>query len=120
LLADGDIVVCECRGEVEIIRQSDGRIPWARGLDNDEPGIDVMTREQLTSVYLIRESDNSERMLRRQWDWMFEEKLFSWCRDSTLWPRKRTYKVFREWFDVRLVDLVFDLADAPIVLEDLG
>ena len=91
---------------------------WARGLDNDEPGIDVMTREQLTSVYLIRESDNSERMLRRQWDWMFEEKLFSWCRDSTLWPRKRTYKVFREWFDVRLVDLVFDLADAPIVLED--
>ena len=93
-------------------------LDWAGGLDSDEPGIAGFSREQLTSVYLIRETDNPERVLRRQWEWMFEEKLFSWCRDRTKWPRRRTYKVFREWFDVRLVDMVYDLADAPIIIDD--
>ena len=35
------------------------------------------------------------------------------------WPRKRTYAMFLAWFDVRIVDLVFDLADAPLSQEEL-
>jgi hypothetical protein len=31
------------------------------------------------------------------------------------WPQKRTYKTFRECFHIRLVYLVLDLEDAPIV-----
>ena len=78
-------------------------------MDGDDPSIDGMSHEDLTSVYLVAQEEDAERVLRRQWDWIFEEKLYSWHRDRHAWPRKRTYKVFREWFDVRLVHLVFDL-----------
>ena len=91
---------------------------WARALDDDEPTIDSLSSQALTSVYLIDEDDDAERSLRRNWDWIFEEKLFAWHRDRQDWPRKRTYRIFREWFDVRLVGLVFDLSDEPLVHEE--
>jgi len=91
---------------------------WARALDGDDPSIDSLSSEDLTSVYLIDQDDNGERSLRRNWDWIFEEKLNSWHCDQQAWPRKRTFKVFREWFEVRLVDLVFDLSDEPLVHEE--
>ena len=93
-------------------------LAWARALDDDEPTIDSLSREQLTSVYLIEELDDDEtgeRALRRHWPWIFEEKLMAWCRASKDWPRKRTYKMFRQWLDVRLIDLLYDLSDDPLL-----
>jgi hypothetical protein len=87
---------------------------WARDLDGNDPTIDGMSREHLTSVYLIEEDPDSEEPLRRHWDWIFAENLHSWCRDSSSWPQGRTYTLFKEWFDVRVVDMVFDLDDAPL------
>ena len=91
---------------------------WDRALDDDGPSIDSMSRESMTSVYLIDEAENAEKSLRRNWSWIFEEKLFSWHRDREGWPKKRTYKCFRDWFEVRLIDLVFDLSESPLLQED--
>lgn len=66
----------------------------------------------------VDENEDGERSLRRKWEWILEEKLHSWHRDSQAWPQKRTYRLFREWFDVRLVSLVFDLADEPLFHEE--
>ncbi len=44
--------------------------------------------------------------------------MYSWHRDRQAWPRKRTYRIFREWFDVRLIELVFDLSGEPLVHEE--
>ena len=44
---------------------------------------------------------------------IFEEKLRAWHRLPADWPQKRTYKMFRQWFHVRLVDLVLDLEEGP-------
>ncbi len=92
-------------------------LSWADSLDDHGPRIESLSREQRTSVYLI-EDDDGERALRRHWAWIFEEKLHAWHRDPRAWPRRRTYRMFREWFDVRLVHLVFDLADAPVLHEE--
>ena len=94
-------------------------LAWARALDGDEPTIDVMSRESLTSVYLIEEHADSDDSLEPHWDWIFVENLHSWCRDPRSWPQDRTYAMFKEWFDVRIVDTVFDLADGPVTHEDL-
>ena len=91
---------------------------WARALDDDEPSIDSMSRESITSVYLIDEAENAEKSLRQNWEWIFEEKLISWHRDREAWPDKRTYTSFRDWFEVRLIDLVFDLSESPLLQED--
>jgi len=82
-----------------VVEPTEPYFTWARSLDDDEPTIDSLSREQLTSVYLIDELDGDEtgeRVLRRYWPWIFEEKLMSWHRVSKDWPRKRTYKVFRQ------------------------
>ena len=92
---------------------------WARALDDEEPSIDSMWREKMTSVYLIDEEEDAEDSLRRNWDWIFEEKLFSWHRDREAWPQERTYRSFREWFEVRLVGVVFDLSEYPLLQQDL-
>ena len=101
-----------------VVEPKEPYFAWARALDGDDPMIDSLSPEALTSVYLIEEADKAEGSLRRHWDWIFEEKLYSWHRDRRAWPRKRTYRIFREWFDVRLVELVFDLSGEPLVHEE--
>lgn len=102
-----------------VVEPREPYLAWARALDGENPTIDTLSREARTSVYLIDEDDDAERSLRRHWEWIFEEQLHSWHRDPRDWPRKRTYKLFRQWFDVRLVGLVFDLGDGPLLQEDL-
>ncbi len=101
-----------------VVEPKEPYLAWARALDDGGPSMDSLSAEDLTSVYLIDQEENAEKSLRRNWDWIFEEKLFSWHRDRQGWPRKRTLRIFREWFDVRLIDLVYDLSDDPLVQEE--
>lgn len=95
-------------------------LAWARVLDGEDPTIDTMSREDLTSAYLIEEdAESKEETLSRHWDWIFAENLNSWHRDPSLWPQDRTYSMFMEWFDVRIVGIVYDLADGPLTHEDI-
>lgn len=87
---------------------------WARSLDGDEPTIDIMAGEELTTAYLIDENDTPEQ----HWEWMFEEQLISWSRLPEEWPRERTYRLFQEWFEVQSVDLVYDLGMGSLRHED--
>jgi hypothetical protein len=49
---------------------------------------------------------------------MFDEQLHSWHMDQRPWPRNRTLEMFLEWFDVRVVELVYDLGDVTLDHED--
>ncbi len=35
--------------------------------------------------------------------------LAGWVTDEALWPRDRTFEMFREWFEVQLSSIVQDL-----------
>ena len=37
---------------------------------------------------------------------------------ESLLPQNRTLKMFREWFDVHIYSMVWDLADEPLLVED--
>jgi len=102
-----------------IVTPREPYLSWARNLDEAEgPQIDDMPVEVLTSVYLLEEVEDADCVLRRHWALIFDEILSSWCDDQKLWPRKRTFEMFQEWFETRIVDLVFDLADKPLVHDD--
>ena len=60
---------------------------WARSLDDDEPTIDIMAEEELTTAYLIEENDAPEQSLEQYWKSIFEEQLNSWSRLPEEWPR---------------------------------
>ena len=70
------------------------------------------------TVYLISDEDGDstdavERWIKRNYKVLFEVELEGWYTDEALWPKKRTLKLFRDWFDVEchtvLLDTVGDL-----------
>jgi len=101
-----------------VVEPNEPYYAWARQLDEGEPSIDDMVPEDLCSVYLIEWAEAPEPVLRHRFDYIFEEKLNAWHRVPADWPQRRTYKMFRQWFHVRLVDQVLDLEVGPIVQDD--
>ena len=69
------------------------------------------------NIYLLEEKDTNEEIesyLRKNFDKIFMAELRLWYEDEKLWPAKRDYKMFREWFDVAYHSTVYDLEDFPV------
>lgn len=59
--------------------------------------------------------DEEMEILRWCYSSIFEQELFSWYTDESLWPRNRDFETFLEWFDIEFHSLVFDLTpDVPL------
>ena len=43
-----------------------------------------------------------------------EEMLLGSVNDPSLWPKDLTFRDFKKWFDVQLVEMVFDAGKEPI------
>jgi hypothetical protein len=52
------------------------------------------------------------------WSWIFKQALFEICTDERTWPKKRTWKMFTEWFDLKFSTVVLDLVNGPISREE--
>ena len=68
-------------------------------------------------VYLLPDYETTEQMERwvsRNFDWLFCEQLNSWYSDEYVWIQNRTFKMFKEWFDYSLHTMVWDSQDGPI------
>jgi hypothetical protein len=68
-------------------------------------------------VYLIpdfEEKGQVERWLGKYFDEIFSEQLFGWYTDESCWPNNRTLGMFREWFDVSIHTMVWDMVDGVI------
>ena len=50
---------------------------------------------------------------------LFEAELEGWYTDETLWPQKRTLKLFHQWFEVECHTVIEDTVGTPIVDEDI-
>lgn len=72
------------------------------------------------SIYLIHEDYEEtgvDKWLKKNFDTIFTEELFSWITDPDLWPKKRTYKMFTEFFEVAEQSMVYDLEKLPLFKE---
>lgn len=69
------------------------------------------------NIYLIREMDNIEAVLKwikRNFNKIFINELNDWHTDEEKWPKKRTYKMFTDWFEVEIFSMVLDLEEYPV------
>ena len=84
----------------------------------NETGGDSFETEALEhTVYLIEEKGSdaeTEAWLKKNFDRVFTKELEAWYADEDAWPKKRTYQMFREWFDVSFQSMVYDLEDFPV------
>lgn len=89
-------------------------IDWTQKL-----GDNTLFRPQIEddNVYLLEEKESNkdfESWLRKNFDKIFKLELSVWSDDKKSWPANRSYKMFREWFDVAFNSLVYDLENFPI------
>lgn len=95
-------------------------IQWANGLDPEGPRYEECWVDDGPPIYLGPDADSLDdvmRFIRKNFDLFFEEQLDGWCTDPTLWPQARTYRMFTEWFAVRVHTVVIDTVDAPLEIE---
>jgi hypothetical protein len=99
-----------------IVRPKRRFLEWANRL-KDGPALTRGELESLETVVLIEAPEDEadlQDLLDVYAEDVFEQMLFAWHTDETAWPPNRSPHIFRDWFDVRLIDEVWDAdPDAP-------
>ncbi|MFH2058338.1 MAG: hypothetical protein ABIJ59_05505 [Pseudomonadota bacterium] len=92
-------------------------IEWANSFE-DGVGYD---HPHATTILIPDKYDefNYETYLKKTFNQqIFEEELESWMADPDVWPPKKTYKIFKEWFDVICSDMTWDYGDKDVEHEE--
>src|SRR5688572_16640768 len=95
-------------------------VDWANSLDDGPRYEHTIDDSEAIPIFLgpgVDEIQEVEEFISKNYDLFFEEWLEYWCTDPTLWPPKRTRKIFREWFTVRIHTMVCDAVELPLELE---
>ena len=102
-----------------VVRPKQPFLDWAK-LD-DETGIAASVFQDMhddATVFLLPEyedDDEQQAVLREAWPTLFEAMLDGWLRDPDAWPKGRTFEMFLDWFEVKMMSVVRDLyLDEPI------
>lgn len=67
------------------------------------------------NTYLISEDiDDVEAWLKKKFDTLFKYQLETWHTNKKEWPQRRNYKMFKEWFQVDISKMVFDVEKHPV------
>lgn len=103
-----------------IVRPKKPYLDWAAGTDA-EASDHVKDFEKRVSIYLVAEDPRGQKEtapIKNYFEEIFEAELAAWWQDEEQWPKPRTLKIFREWFDVVGESVVTDLELDPIEVED--
>ena len=103
-----------------IVNPKHSFIEWAN-LCNESSNEDLNQRLEENHVYLIdwTYGEDIDRVLSPYYVNIFEYELSSWNSIKKEWPQNRSYELFREWFECRVCNDLFDLEMAAIESEKL-
>lgn len=100
-----------------VVRPKRPFVEWAVGIEGRGPDLIPDHVYESVTGYLAPQFDFTADV----WEWLrehcelvFEMELAAWCRNEALWPQDRSWEVLTAWLDVELVDLAWDLVDAPL------
>lgn len=69
-----------------------------------------------SNVYLIAdEVYDVEDWLKRKYDQFFKMELEEWHTNKKQWPKKRSYKMFKQWFNIEFSTMVYDMEKEPVI-----
>jgi hypothetical protein len=105
-----------------IIKPKQPFVDWLNSLPDDDH---VYTLKELSAdnlTFLIPEADSREGAIgyiRKKYNLIFEWELWGWVTADELWPAKRDWKAFMEWFEIEINSEVFDLVEGVVEREDV-
>ena len=106
-----------------IVRPASPFIEWAAQASGEpETKIRKELAEMEPTIYLLPESKaaNAEdrTLLRAHWRAIFKQELECWCTDESTWPKNLSETLFRAWFNLELVTVLYDHGKEPLRLEE--
>jgi len=107
-----------------ILKYKAPAVQWINDADpyEDDPGITLESVNQERPVYLISDKEAEHerfgKWVRKNFEEIFETELEGWYTDESLWPEKRTIKLFREWFEIECHSIVLDMSEEPLFDEE--
>jgi len=109
-----------------ILRYKQPAVRWVNEADPyaENPGITLEMVNHDSTVYLISNEDAEDdqavsRWVKMNFKVLFEAELMGWYADPDLWPKKRTYKLFQEWFDVEYHSVLIDTVGGEIYDDEM-
>jgi hypothetical protein len=98
-------------------------LDWIKRVDPNPPNLTLDQLRLEQNAFLISDDldgqQDAEKWVQRRWQMFFEGFLAEWYTVESWWPQKRTFKMFKDWFDVQYHSMVWDMAaKEPITYED--
>ena len=92
---------------------------WVAEVDNEEvnPAVEAHKSVYLVPPLDIPTDEQVEKLLERHYPAIFENELFAWYTDRSLWPSTRDFETFLEWFHYEYVEEGFDTESGTIEKE---
>ncbi len=106
-----------------IVSAKNPLIDWVNTLDpkNPMPYRNPLAYDEST-VYLIDVLDTEEdfrEWLSENYLEIFEEELYSWITDDSLWPNPLTFDLFNTWISVSYQSMVMDMSlEEPLIYDE--
>ncbi len=90
---------------------------WARTFSPYYSDSDSQSEEiNNSNTYLIgKDVDDCKKWLQKQYDELFTIELEDWHSTKKDWPKKRSYKMFTEWFSINFSTIVYDIEERPVI-----
>ncbi|BBO81577.1 hypothetical protein DSCO28_21430 [Desulfosarcina ovata subsp. sediminis] len=106
--------------QVAVIKPKDPYIKWINSLPGttDPVSIDEL-QDDCTAILLPHFDTEQESMnfLKKNFRSIFENELFGWHTDEKDWPKKLSFRLFQEWFEIELHTEVIDFGKGSITIE---
>lgn len=98
-------------------------LDWIKRVDPNPPNLTLDQLRLEQNAFLVPDDldgqQDAEKWVQRRWQMFFEGFLAEWYTVESWWPQKRTFKMFKDWFDVQYHSMVWDMAaKIPITYED--
>lgn len=93
-------------------------LEWIQSLGDDCAEISLDEVHEDSNAYLIPEIESEEELMEyfeTSFKSFLESELADWVEDDTVWPERRTFKAFQEYFDVHVQTVVYDMGDSDLV-----
>jgi hypothetical protein len=76
-----------------------------------------VNEKEEANICLIREMESNEaigKWLKRNFDRIFQNELNDWHTAEEDWPKRRTFKIFQDWFSYEIHSMVLDLEETDV------
>ena len=76
---------------------------------------DEMDDGNEVNIYLVSEEiDDVDVWLKKKFDTFFMMELNDWHTNKKEWPQRRNYKMFKQWFNIEISTMIYDLEKKPV------